>query len=165
MTMYEKIAASDADVKLKRVVKKNDVIDSKVSLPKIVIYDVDNNKVKTDLDLGVSANSRLNCGQQFSRLGNNCIKRDKLPSGSNAFQQLLQEIYDEDDNNTNFDDSNSKNLRRSRTDKDISKLITAVGRTNSANTNPETERTDRYPDGGIYLKSHSKERKKSAPIV
>ena len=161
--MYEKIAASETDVNPKRVVKMNDAIDSKVSLPKIIIYDVDNNIVKTDVDLGVSPKNKLNCGQQLSRFGNNYIKRDKLPSGSNAFQQLLQEIYDEDDNDTNLVDSNSKSLRRARTDKVITKLITAVGRTNSAITNPETERTDRYPDGGVYLKSHNKEGRKSAP--
>ena len=67
--------------------------------------------MKTDEDLGVNANNRINYGLQSSRFGSYCIKRNILPSGSRAFQKLLYDVYNEDDSNTIIVDSNSKNFR------------------------------------------------------
>ena len=156
MEMCERIAGSNAGVKTKTVPNNTEKCYSKISLPKIIIYDVDNNIVKPVEDLDTNAHKRLHYGQQVSKIGKHCIKRDKLPSGSNAFQQLLQEMFDEEDKNTSVVDPDPKYVGSVRTDKDVSKHIASGRKPTPSYSILETSRTGQNTDGTLSHKEGSK---------
>ena len=66
------------------------------SLPTIIIQDADNNLVFQNTDIDFPKKRNFSRGFQFSRFNETFIKRDKLPTGSSAFQKVLNEINDED---------------------------------------------------------------------
>ena len=122
----------------------------KIVLPKIIIYDADNNIIKPVEDLDSNA-------YKVTRIGNRCITRDKLPSGSNAFQQLLQEMLVEEDADTATGESDSKHSKSANEDKDMSRSVATGGEINTDKSNMNTETTNKYTDDSL----HPKERRKS----
>lgn len=167
MVIGDWMGPSDRASKDKKRDTPSMVRNVKVSLPTIVIHDVDNNIIDSKTESSERSNDCFTSGRKFQCFGTKVIKRDKLPPGSSAFQKVLQEINAEDETFGDSDKINDVtgcyNLDRAKTEIAASRAAPKGLHVDRMKTTVLGNIVCNNSASGAFLRPQNKQRRKSAP--